>query len=401
MDIRNEFSKINIEEWNTGKGKRYFDPIRKIFVPITPEELVRQRMIIFLQNVIGVPSYCLHSEEHLIHYGVKVNGRMDIVINEYRGDEEYPLAVVECKKEDIFINAEQVINQALCYSIHLGAKYFILVNGIKMQYFRLEKDSFFPIQDTLTYRQMIADNNGTPTPQTRFERLGYEEYYDVNALLKKPWIDSKIGADTRKGFIPFIINLDDCFMDVDKQLVKIDCQDFELTEDLGTQLRQYNDASGGGFGTGVYRSFIVKDNRSGRNFLIGFSIISTGKTINDLKYGNTNGKSVLVIIVNDGDTDEMSAQINMNQYLSVSNDLKVRLTHNGAVTRKGARKEDLFSYIEQFSDRLVSKGRIDFGELDCSVPLTMHNDDVVTFISRLIEYSVYRNEYKKSLSKKK
>lgn len=67
-DICDVFSEITIKEWKTERGIQYFDPLRKIFVPITPEELIRQRMIIFLQDNIGVPTYCMHSEEHLAHY---------------------------------------------------------------------------------------------------------------------------------------------------------------------------------------------------------------------------------------------------------------------------------------------------------------------------------------------
>lgn len=399
-EIHNEFQKIYVNVWNTKLGKRFFDPLRKIFLPITPEELVRQRTIIYLHEECKVPLYCMHSEEHLSHYGINKNGRMDIVITSFSGDYELLLAVVECKKESVLIESEQVIEQAYNYASLTNAKYFILVNGVRIKCYKMEGDKAVSLSNTLTYSDMIIDNIVIDENVNSFERLDYDKYFDINALSKEPWIESKIGEDTSKVLIPHIINLDDCFLDTNYQLDHIKCNNFELVEDLGTQLRQYNDASGGGFGTGTYRSFIIKDNRNDQNFLIGFSIIATGKTVNDPKYGNTDGKSVLVIIVNDGDTDEMSVQINMNQYLSVAVDNKVRLTHNGAVKRRGAKKEDLFAYIEHYTDNLVANGRIDFGELDCSKSLTMASNDVIAFVSRLIEYAVYRNEYKKGLSRK-
>ena len=52
------------------------------------------------------------------------------------------------------------------------------------------------------------------------------------------------------------------------------------------------------------------------------------------------------------------------------------------------------------TDEIVHEKKIVIGELDYSVPLTMSNNDVIAVLSHLIEYAVYRNEYKKSLSSK-
>lgn len=46
---------------------------------MTPEELVRQKMIVYLQEKLGVNSDKMFVEDHLIHYGVEdINGRIDI-----------------------------------------------------------------------------------------------------------------------------------------------------------------------------------------------------------------------------------------------------------------------------------------------------------------------------------
>ena len=400
-DVYNAFQKIDIKAWDTKQGKRYFDPLRKIFLPITPEELVRQRAINFLREECGVPMDCMHSEEHLSHYGVDENGRMDIVITSFSGDKEIPLAVVECKKESVLIDADQVIEQAYNYSSLIDVKYFMLVNGCKMKCYKIEGGSAVPFANLLTYTDMLFEKNEVKEVIKPFERLEYDEYFDVDRIKSYPWAYSKIGEDTPDSLIPYIINIDDCLLDSSIRLTEIHNDDFSLVSDLGTQLRQYDDSSGGGFGTGVYRSFIVVDKRYHSNFLIGFSIIATAKTHNDPVYGNTDGKSVLVVMVNDGDTDEMSVQINLNRYMKVVDKNRVRITHNGAVTRKGASKKDLFDYISGYSEQLVDGGSVVTGELDCNVSLTMDNDDVKEFLSRLIEYSVYRNEYKKSLSSRK
>ncbi len=400
--IKDEFENISIESWQTNRGERFFDPLRKTFLPVTPEELVRQRMIAYLVNRLDVPEHYLHSEEHLVHYGLSENGRMDVVIMASGEDNtEHPLAVVECKKESVMIEAKQVIDQALNYARLVKAKYFILVNGVDIQFYLLKESEYIPIEGVLSYSDMLKENFIYQKPYEPFMRLDYSAYDDVESLKEEPWYHSKIGADTEDSKVPFIINLDDCLLDMSCELESIKCHDFSLIKDLGTQFRQYNDASGGGFGTGTYRCLLVEDKRIKETFLIGFSIIATGKTVNDPIYGNTDGKSVLVIMVNDGDTDEMSAQINMNRFLKTE-EKRATISHNGAVKRKGASKEDLFEYIrERTGGFIIQGGQIGFGELDYSKPLTMKDSDVRLFISRLIEYSIYRNEYKKSLTVRK
>ena len=280
-------------------------------------------------------------------------------------------------------------------------KYFMLVNGCKMKCYKIEGGSAVPFANLLTYTDMLFEKNEVKEVIKPFERLEYDEYFDVDRIKSYPWAYSKIGEDTPDSLIPYIINIDDCLLDSSIRLTEIHSDDFSFVSDLGTQLRQYDDSSGGGFGTGVYRSFIVEDKRYHSNFLIGFSIIATAKTVNDSVYGNTDGKSVLVVMVNDGDTDEMSVQINLNRYMKVVDKNRVRIIHNGAVTRKGASKKDLFDYISGYTQQLVDGASVVTGELDCNVLLTMDNDDMKEFLSRLIEYSVYRNEYKKSLSGRK
>ncbi len=400
-DIYNAFQKIDIKAWDTKQGKRYFDPLRKIFLPIAPEELVRQRTITFLHDEYSVPMRCMHSEVHLSHYGVNENGRMDIVITSFSNDKEYPIAVVECKKESVLIDADQVIEQAYNYSLLIDVKYFMIVNGDKMKWYKIEDGSAAPLVNLLTYEDILFEKNEVKEVINPFQRLGYDEYFDVSKIKASLWSYSKIGEDTPDSLVPYIMNIDDCLLDTSIRLTEIHCNDFSIVSDLGTQLRQYDDSSGGGFGTGVYRSFIVEDKRYHSNFLIGFSIIATAKTVNDPVYGNTDGKSVLVVIVNDGDTDEMSVQINLNRYMKVVDKNRVRITHNGAVTRKGANKKDLFAYISGYSERLIDGSSVVIGELDCNVSLTMNNADVKDLVSRLVEYSVYRNEYKKSLSSRK
>lgn len=401
--IKDIFDKITLQEYNCAKGKRYFDFIRKQFVNITPEETVRQKMLCFIQNNMTVPIERIYVEEHLAHYGISdFNGRMDIVIK-YLNEEglEKVLAIVECKKESIFIESAQVINQAENYSYCVNARYYILVNGINLQFYCLtEKETYNAIAGVLNYDEMIKSKYEYINNNLNFQRLNYSDYFNLDTLTRFDWFSDKIGEDTPESYVPFIMNLDDCFLDNNVRLPYLSNKRFSLIDDLGVQFRQYDDASGGGFGAGFYRVFFIEDLELKIHFLCGFTIMTTRKTSNDPKYGNRNGQSVLVIIYNDGNTDEMSVQINLNKFISINQEKRIAcLYHNGAVTRKGANKLDLFKYISEYNSKLIKKEKVQLGRIDYSVPLTLENKDVIETVSNLVEYAVYRDEYKAKLKK--
>ena len=186
--------------------------------------------------------------------------------------------------------------------------------------------------------------------------------------------------------------------DETKKLTSLTSSRFSLLEDLGVRYRKYNDNSDGGFGSGDYRIFLVKDLKFNTEFLTGFTILTTSKLHNDIKYGNQTGKSVLCVMYCDGKIDETSVQINLNKFLKVDEvNKKAIFTHNGASGKRGFRKAEFIKYVQNKNANLVRGENFYFGETDFSVPLTLKNSDVMNLISNLIEYAVYRSDYKNSL----
>ena len=402
-DISKIFNKIKLKTYKTAQGDRFFDRIRNIFVNITPEEIVRQRMIKYLIDYIKVPIQNIRVEDHLTHWNVrKYNGRMDIVLTYFdESEEDDVLAVIECKEENIYIESRQFFEQAVNYSKLVKSKYMILVNGIDLQfYYSDDFNEYYPIE-ILTYDEMLKDIHVYIPDENNFKRLNYNDYFNYEFLSSQDWFYDKIGEDTSVNLIPCIINLDDCLWDYSVKLQKLTSQRFKLVEDLGIQYREYGNASGStGFGAGYYRVFIINDNKYNFNFLSGFSISTTGKTENDPIYGNRQGQSVLAIMYNDGNLDELSVELNLNKFLILDErNRKAGIIHSGVVSRKGARKADFFQYIQSNNINLVRYNEIQFGTIDYSIPLTFNNYDVINLFSNMIEYSVYRIEYKKSLKK--
>lgn len=104
-------------------GKEWvFDPIRKQWVRLTPEEWVRQH---FLQYLVQEKKYpaALIAVEKEIELG-ELKKRFDIVV--YK--DQAPWMVIECKDTTTPLS-EAVLQQALHYNIVLKAPFIVVTNG--------------------------------------------------------------------------------------------------------------------------------------------------------------------------------------------------------------------------------------------------------------------------------
>lgn len=108
-----------------GKTK-VFDPIRKIYCTLTPEEEVRQKTLYYLVEIKKYPAGLI-----AVEYSIKVNNlpkRCDIVVFNKSG---LPEMIVECKAETIPIT-QKVLDQAIRYFSGLNVNYLLLTNGKTM-----------------------------------------------------------------------------------------------------------------------------------------------------------------------------------------------------------------------------------------------------------------------------
>ncbi len=103
-----------------------WDPLRKKMVALTPEEGVRQWFIdAVLKQTMGVPEHMMMSEVGFT-LGEK-SLRADIVVY---GRDAKPLAVVECKRPDVELTGD-VLMQVARYNMILKVKYVFMTNGTK------------------------------------------------------------------------------------------------------------------------------------------------------------------------------------------------------------------------------------------------------------------------------
>ncbi len=105
-------------------GLEIFDPLRRKYVALTPEEWVRQHFINYLVTVKKYPASLMANET-----GVKLNSlsrRCDTVVY---NKQLQPLMIIEYKDSKVSIT-QQVFDQVIQYNNVLKVPYIVVSNGI-------------------------------------------------------------------------------------------------------------------------------------------------------------------------------------------------------------------------------------------------------------------------------
>jgi len=137
---------------NTSNGQEIFDPVRKKYVVLTPEELVRQNIILYLINTKNCPLHLMRVEA-----GMKLNNmqkRCDILIYSRNLS---PLLMVECKAENVKIS-QALFYQLSRYNLVFKVPYLIATNG-KNTYcckINFEKQSYDFLDEIPTFDELIS-----------------------------------------------------------------------------------------------------------------------------------------------------------------------------------------------------------------------------------------------------
>lgn len=110
-----------------------WEPIRKKWLILTPEEWVRMHVLYYFHDSYGVPLSRIQSE-----LGFQINKktqRCDLII---LNKELKPYILVECKAPEVKIN-DAVQDQVYAYNYQIGAQYLMLTNGLIHDFYILNK----------------------------------------------------------------------------------------------------------------------------------------------------------------------------------------------------------------------------------------------------------------------
>jgi hypothetical protein len=133
-------------------GKKYIlDIIRKKYLVLTPEEWVRQNLVLFLVNQKKYPKNLIRVEQKLD--GKELFFRSDIVIYDRNGK---PKMIIECKAEKVKISQE-TFEQISKYNFQFKVDFLMITNGVqfyicKMNY---ENQSYEFLKEIPEYSQIL------------------------------------------------------------------------------------------------------------------------------------------------------------------------------------------------------------------------------------------------------
>ena len=128
-----------------GTNELIFCIVRKRWMLISPEEWVRQNLLLYLTEVLGYPASLIAVEKQL-QLG-ELNKRFDIVL--YKND--VPHVLIECKEMNVPIT-QKTLDQVMRYNISLRAGYFVVTNGSSCYGFRIGAESFTQISTFPAFR---------------------------------------------------------------------------------------------------------------------------------------------------------------------------------------------------------------------------------------------------------
>jgi len=112
--------------------QKIFDPIRKKWYILQPEEFVRQLVLTHLSRTLNYPLKRIGVERQLIVDGLKK--RFDIVVY---NNNAHPLILIECKAPESNIS-EHVAMQIAQYNKTLQADFLWITNGSKNLYYKMD-----------------------------------------------------------------------------------------------------------------------------------------------------------------------------------------------------------------------------------------------------------------------
>ena len=131
------FSQYELNFREEGAQLQIYDPFRKLWLVDTPEERVRQGMLLHIHHERNVASGLIAIEREIEYHQVKK--RFDAVV--FDGDGK-PWIVCECKAPSVKITQE-VLYQIGRYNAVLKAPHLLVTNGVQWLFFSINENGSF------------------------------------------------------------------------------------------------------------------------------------------------------------------------------------------------------------------------------------------------------------------
>lgn len=369
-------------------GKDYFlDTIRQRLVQVTPEEIVRQKIVSYLIHDLNVPENMIIVEAPLAHYDIDSKRRADIVVHGWSEERQcnLPLLVIECKADGVYLG-DEVANQAFDYADLLGCDYVAMTDGYNVYCYRYNEktNAYDNIRILPKYNDLLADKYEKSViepipPRIKFEDL--KEYVEEGYPLG-------IGNSTMLSKAVPATNLSDCLLDIRHKMPVGQYGIFKLIEDYGVRLLTYGNAAGG-VQAGPFRSFLIE--KDGSTVFVSLAIEAWGSWSKpDIE------RTYLDVAIDDEKSAHLSLQLMLDDYMTVLGD-KCSFYHSGriAVGNIGSGKiSELKELVSERYPKIIKNDRFYLGTLAHNKLWHLDDKDVIDFIENIISYALIRDEYR-------
>lgn len=124
-----------VKTMNDAGGERVFDPVRRLWVALTPEEWVRQHVLNYLIHELGCPASLIAVEQKLVVN--KLTKRADVVVHDRQGR---AVLLVECKAPEVKVD-QSTFEQAARYNTVFKVPYLLVSNGLVHYCCRIRHDN--------------------------------------------------------------------------------------------------------------------------------------------------------------------------------------------------------------------------------------------------------------------
>jgi type I restriction enzyme M protein len=132
------------------EGSKIYSPLRKIWVPLTPEERVRQEYLLNLTDEYGYSLEQIEEETSVAGRG-SAQARADFLIwhtPEAKQKDEHALIVIECKADNVTISLKDY-EQGAHYAQYEHARFFVTHNHRETKYWKVDDTRRMPNYDEI------------------------------------------------------------------------------------------------------------------------------------------------------------------------------------------------------------------------------------------------------------
>ena len=372
--------KINLDKYDDPRiylheNKEYYiDKLNNTLRIKNPEEYVRQKFIEFLHDKMKVPYSAMKTE-------VSITGsakRMDIVVYGKKRSKNVILLVVELKSLDKKLSQKDY-NQLFEYCELSHQKLAILSNGKYLDFFEVSEYDYKTSHDNLiTYNKLLKYYNATKVTDEEYKRHSYGRLHYKN-VVRKIYDRDVMSEYVPEELIAPLINLYESLMDATHKLPEIRYDNALLESDAGISTQTISLSVSV---TSDYRTIYYKLNGQLDVIYITIQYLSyTSLTVSRI-HNNAIHNSLELDL-------ERHAALEDN-YLYIKHDCAINTGLNRCTDKKSLR-----TYIKKHSKlKFDRKSKLILAKLDVSDLLYMDDEDMIEFVSNLIEYAVLRDEYR-------